>query len=64
MLELLFTILIIALIFGLVYWALGLLPIPPPFKNIIIVVMVLIVVIYLIGILAGVSGFHTFHIVR
>ena len=57
MLGLLVTLLIICLIFGIVYWILGMIPIPPQFKwvvNVILAVAFLIVIIDLL--LGGGSG--------
>lgn len=54
----LITILILALVFGLIYWIIGLLPIAQPFKNVVLVVFGVIALIYLLGLLLGFGGFH------
>lgn len=56
MLSLLITLIIAAIIFWLVYWILSLLPIPQPFKTIILVILGIIALIYLFGILFGFGG--------
>ncbi len=53
LISLLFTLIIVGVILGLVYWALGQLPIPAPIKMVINVVLVLIIVIWLLSILTG-----------
>jgi hypothetical protein len=45
----LLSLLIAVLIAGLIYWLLTLLPIPDPFKKIVLVIFILICVIWLIG---------------
>jgi hypothetical protein len=53
MIEFLVYLLILCLIFGLIYWAIGLFPLPPPFKNIVLVIIVLIFILLLLGALFG-----------
>ncbi len=50
-----FTILIVLVVLGLVYWLITTLPIPDPFRTIIYVVMVLCLIIWLLS-LIGVVG--------
>jgi hypothetical protein len=39
MIEFLVYLLVLCLVFGLIYYALGLLPLPPPFKNIVLIIL-------------------------
>ena len=62
MLGLLITLLIILLIFSVAWWIVGLIPVPPPFGNVIKVVLAIILLIWLIYALlpfAGMGGLHT-----
>ena len=58
MIEILVTILILAIILGLVWWAISYLPIPSPFVNVIRVVIILIFIIYLLYLLVGRGTVH------
>lgn len=49
----LFSILIMVIIFGLVYWIVGLLPLPEPFKQIALVIIGVFFLLYLLGMLFG-----------
>lgn len=53
LISLLITLLILGLVFWLVFWIIGLLPIPQPFKNVILAIFGIIAVIYIISILLG-----------
>ena len=53
MLNLLLTLLILCLVFGIVYWIVGLLPIPAPFNNIVLAIVGIIFLIYLLSMLFG-----------
>lgn len=53
MIEFLVYLLILCLIFGLIYWAIGLFPLPQPLKNIVLVIIVLIFILLLLGALFG-----------
>jgi hypothetical protein len=53
MIELLVTILVLCIIAGLFYWALGYLPIPQPFKNIVYFVLIIIFIIILLSFVFG-----------
>ncbi len=55
MISLLVTILFAALVVGLIYWAITLLPIPAPFKQIGLVACILVFIIWLCNIF-GVLG--------
>ena len=58
MLDLLVTLLIVVLICALIWWILSLIPIPEPFKTIVIVIFAIIIVIYLISLLTGLPHAH------
>ena len=45
MIALLVNLLVLALVLGLIYWMLTLLPVPQPFKNVVIVIFILISII-------------------
>lgn len=53
MLNLLVTLLVLVVIFGLLYWVIGMLPIPQPIKNIALAIVGVVLVIYLIAMLTG-----------
>lgn len=53
MLELLITLVIYGLILAIIWWAVTVIPVPPPFIWVIRVVFALIVVIVLISLLQG-----------
>ena len=59
----LFQIIVVLVVCGLLYWILTLIPLPPPFPQIIRVVVIVGVVLYLLSVLlpfAGMGyGFHT-----
>jgi hypothetical protein len=40
---------IIVLVAGLIYWIITLIPLPPPFKNIVLAIFLVICVIWLLG---------------
>jgi hypothetical protein len=54
----LIEILIGAIVLGLIFWILSLIPLPDPFGRIVRVVLVVIVAIWLIYILAGLIPFY------
>jgi hypothetical protein len=56
MISLLITLLIICLIFSVVWWIIGMIPVPQPFANIIKVVLALILLIWLIYALLPLAG--------
>lgn len=49
----LFSLLVMVIVLGLIYWILSLLPIPEPFKQIVLVVFCIICLVYLLGMLFG-----------
>lgn len=53
LISLLVYVVIAALIFYLIYWIIGQIPMPDPFKTVVLVVVGLIAVIFLISILTG-----------
>lgn len=55
MLPLLFSLLFMVIVLGLMYWLVSLLPLPDPFKTLVIVIVVLICVAYLFGLVFGVA---------
>lgn len=61
MLELLTTLFLILLIGGLLYWLVGLLPMPQPFKTGALVVLILIVVVWLLH-SSGLVGEHAWRV--
>lgn len=59
LIHLLLTLVILTLIFGLIWWIITLITLPPPFALVIRVVMAVIAVIIVINLLwplAGISG--------
>lgn len=56
--SLVITVLVLAIVFGLIYWIVGLLPIAQPFKNIVLAIIGLIFVLYLLGAAFGYGGIH------
>lgn len=56
MLSLLINLLIIAIVLGLAWWILSLIPLPPPVAQIVQVVFVVIAAIVLIWLLLGLVG--------
>lgn len=58
----LFSILIMVIVFGLVYWIITLLPFPEPFKQIALVIIGVIFLIYLLSLMFGYAApFPAFH---
>ena len=53
MIALLINVIILILVFGLLYWVITLIPLPPPFAQIAQVVLVVLLVIILISFLLG-----------
>jgi heme A synthase len=53
LISLLITIIIIAVVFGLVWWILQQMPLPEPFKMVVNVLIGLIAVLVLLGLLFG-----------
>jgi hypothetical protein len=49
----LIQLLVFVIVAGLIYWLLTLLPIPEPFKNIVMVIFIVICIVWLIGTLTG-----------
>ena len=51
--ELLVSLLVFLVIASVVWWAVGMLPLPAPIRPIVLVVIVLIFLVYLLGYLPG-----------
>lgn len=49
---------ILCLVLGLAYWILQLIPLPPPIKQVVLVIFVVIAVIFLIYFLLGLTPHH------
>jgi hypothetical protein len=56
MISLLISLLIFCLIAGLIWWVVGLLPLPPPFRTVLMVVLAVIFIIYLLETLGALGG--------
>ena len=56
--DLLISLLIFCIVFGLIYWIVTLIPLPDPFKTIAMVILLLIGVLVLIGYLLPLTGGH------
>lgn len=53
MISLLITLIIFCIVAGLIYWLLTMLPLPDPFKTIIMVAFILILILVLLGYFFG-----------
>jgi heme A synthase len=49
----LFSLLVMVIILGLIWWIITLLPIPEPFKTVAVVIVAVICLFYLLGLLFG-----------
>ena len=58
MISILVTILVMCIIFGLLWWIVTVIPLPPPFARIAQVVIVVIFCIWLIYLLLPFAGYH------
>jgi hypothetical protein len=58
MIGMLITLLVLCLIFGLIWYLIGILPVPQPFKNVILIIMVIIAIIVLLSFVPGVPWSH------
>jgi len=56
--SILITLIILIIVFGLIWWLVGILPIPQPFKNVVIAILAVIGIIYLLGVAFGFGGFQ------
>ena len=64
MIEYLIWIVILCIVFGLIYYIVSLLPLPPPFKNIaVIAVLVIFLLVLLFSLLGYVSSSETYKVV-
>ena len=57
MISVLFSLLIMCIIFGVVYWIITLIPLPPPFKQVALVICAVIFLIRLIYMLLPMASF-------
>jgi len=53
MINLLITIIILAIVAGLLYWLVGMLPLPEPFAQIVKVAVILICILVILGVVFG-----------
>jgi hypothetical protein len=60
----LFSLLVMVIILGLIYWIVTLLPLPAPFKNVALVIVCVICLLYLLSILFGVAPAFPVHYYR
>jgi hypothetical protein len=60
MITLLAQLLILALVLGVVWWAITLFPLPAPILKILQVIIIVIALIAIIDLLLGISGFGLF----
>lgn len=60
LLGLLVQVLIAALIFWIIWWAISYIGVPEPFRKVITVILVIIAAVYLINVLLGLSGHALF----
>ncbi len=51
----LFSLLVLVIVLGLVYWIIQELPLPEPFKKIALVIILVVCLLYLLGILFGLA---------
>lgn len=56
MIALLINLLILCLVFGLIYWVVGMLPIAQPFKNVVLVILAIILILILLGMIGVLPG--------
>lgn len=64
LLALLITVIVLGLVWYLLYWLVGQLPLPPPFKTVATVLLALIAVLILLGMLFGGIGLPTIRLGR
>lgn len=56
--DALFSILVFIFILWLIYYVISLMPLPPPMKNIVLIIFGIIVIFLLLGMLTGYGGIH------
>ena len=59
MIDLLIYLVVLCLIFGLIYWVVGMLPIAQPFKTVILVVLAIILILILLSMIGVLPTGHT-----
>jgi multisubunit Na+/H+ antiporter MnhB subunit len=52
----LFSLLVMVIVLGLIYWLMTMLPLPEPFKQIALAIVVMICLLYLLGMLFGMAS--------
>lgn len=62
MIALLLNLLILCLIFGIGYWIITLLPLPPVPKQIALVVLAVLMLVILLGFVGWIPGYHIHYI--
>jgi len=62
MLELLVTLIVLAVVFGLVFWLLQQLPLPAPWGTVVRVLAVLVAIVLLLGLVFGGTALPRMHI--
>jgi hypothetical protein len=53
LINLLVTVLVLGLVFSILYWLIGQINLPPPFRSVAVAVLSLIIVVLLLGMLFG-----------
>jgi hypothetical protein len=61
--DVLIALLVTIIILGLVYWVLTLIPLPPPFRTVALIVFAIIAILVLLSFL-GAPGFPSLHLYR
>lgn len=57
----LFSLLVMVIVFGVIYWIVTLLPLPEPFKKIAVIVVLVIFLLYMLMFLLGQAPMPAFH---
>jgi heme A synthase len=53
----LISLLVFVIVAGLIWWLLSMLPIPDPFKKVVLVIFIVICIIYLLGFVGYMPGY-------
>lgn len=56
--DVLITLLILVIAFAVIYWFVGFIAVPQPFRKIILGLIAAIIIVYILGIAFDFSGFH------
>jgi len=62
LINLLVTVLVLGLVFSIVYWVIGQINLPAPFRSVAIAVLGIIMVVVLLGLLFGGVGLPVLHL--